>query len=172
MNFSKAFKAVLPDIYRGIWGSMTTAQSSDRRETFTHVEVEEALFTAAELMTSTILSTAMPDYSTDGVIDLWEIETKFSQILTETVDSVSEVAPVLGSEFSSGVKKRQSILIGDIVNSFIECISDAFGPTIEIERTTPRVISVRLSKEVKKKDFIEKEFKSTAYDALRYLLGR
>jgi hypothetical protein len=114
----------------------------------------------------------MPDYSTDGVIDLWEIETKFSQILTETVDSISEVAPVLGSEFSSGVKKRQSILIGDIVNSFIECIGDAFGPAIEIERTTPRVISVRLSKEVKKKDFIEKEFKSTAYDALRYLLER
>jgi len=70
------------------------------------------------------------------------------------------------------VKKRQSILIGDIVNSFIECIGDAFGPAIEIERTTPRVISVRLSKEVKKKDFIEKEFKSTAYDALRYLLER
>jgi hypothetical protein len=119
-----------------------------------------------------MLSSAMPDYSTDGVIDLWEIERKFNQILAETVDSVSEVAPVLGSELSSGVKKRRSILIGDIVNSFIECIGDAFGPAIEIERTTPRVISVRLSREVKKKDFIEKEFKSTAYDALRYLLGR
>jgi diacylglycerol kinase len=172
MNFSKAFKAVLPDIYRRIWGSITTAQSSGRREIFTLLEVEKTLFTAAELMTSTILSSAMPDYSTDGVIDLWEIETKFSQILTETINSVTEVAPLLGGELSSGVKKRQSILISGLVNSFIECVVDAFGSTIEIERTTPRIISVRLSREVKKKDFIEKEFKSTAYDALRYLLGR
>lgn len=114
----------------------------------------------------------MPEYSAEGAINLWEIETKFNQILTETVNSVSEVAPVLGRELSSGVMKRRSIIIGDIVNSFIECIGDAFGPAIEIEHTTPRVISVRLSRDVKKKDFIEKEFKSTAYDVLRYLLGR
>jgi len=123
-------------------------------------------------MTATILSSAMPDCSTDGVIDLWEIETKFSQILNETVNSVSEVAPMLGGELSSRVKKRQSILVDELVNSFIACIGDAFGHEIEIERTTPRVISVRFSGEVKKKDFIEKEFKSTVYDALRYLLGR
>ena len=130
------------------------------------------MFTASELMTSTLLSAAMPDCITEGVIDLWEIETKFNQILAETVNTISEVAPVLGNNLSYGLKCRRSVLIGDVVRDFLECISDAFGEELEIERTTPRLTSIRLSNGVKKKDFIEKEFKSTVYDELKQLLTR
>jgi hypothetical protein len=94
------------------------------------------------------------------------------QILSETVNTILEVAPVLGSNLSYELKCRRSVLIGDVVKDFLECISDAFGEELEIERTTPRLTSIRLSKELKKKDFIEKEFKSTIYDVLRNLIGK
>jgi hypothetical protein len=41
-----------------------------------------------------------------------------------------------------------------------------------VEYATPRVIAISASAEVGKKDFIQKEFKSTMYDVLRNLIGK
>jgi hypothetical protein len=151
---------------------VSNTQSNGRRETMTRLEVEKALFTASEMITSTMFTSAFPDHTNEGSLDLWELEYKITQVLTDTANSIAEVAPTIANDLSFEVKRRRAMLIDDMVNLFIECIRDAFGPLIQVEYATPRVITVSASSEIGKKDFIQKEFKSTTYDVLRNLIGK
>jgi len=143
-----------------------------RRGTLSRLEVEKAIYTASERVSSTIISSALPESAPVGTLDLWELENVITQILTEAVNSVMEVDPVLGEDLSFEIRRRRSALMDDMVSLFLECVRDAFGPSVEIDYITPRIISVRLSKAVSNKDFIQKEFKSTIYEMLRYLIGK
>jgi hypothetical protein len=162
-------------IYRGERGKgilVSNTQSNGRRETMTRLEVEKALFTASEMITSTMFTSAFPEHTNEGSLDLWELEYKITQVLTNTSNSIAEVAPAMANDLSFEVKRRRAMLIDDMVNLFIECLRDAFGPLIHVEYATPRVITISTSVEVGKKDFIQKEFKSTMYDVLRNLIGK
>jgi len=143
-----------------------------RRGTLSRLEVEKAIYTASERIASTIISSALPESAPAGTLDLWELENVITQILTEAVNSVMEVDPILGEDLSFEIRRRRSTLMDDMVSLFLECVRDAFGQSVEIDYTTPRIISVRLSKAVSNKDFIQKEFKSTIYEMLRYLIGK
>lgn len=151
---------------------MSNTQSNSRRETITRLEVEKALFTACEMITSTMFTSAFPEHTREGSLDLWELELKITQVLTDTANSIADVAPAMANDLSFEVKRRRAMLIDDMVNLFIECIRDAFGHLVQVEYTTPRVITISTSPEVGKKDFIQKEFKSTIYDVLRNLIGK
>jgi hypothetical protein len=136
------------------------------------LEVEKALFTASEMITSTMFTSAFPDHTREGSLDLWELEFKITQVLIDTANNIAEVAPAMANGLSFEVKRRRATLIDDMVNLFIECIRDAFGSLVQVEYATPRVIAISASAEVGKKDFIQKEFKSTMYDVLRNLIGK
>ncbi len=151
---------------------MSNTQSNGRRETITRLEVEKALFTASEMIASMMYTSAFPNHTSEGSLDLWELEYKITQVLTDTANSIAEVAPTMANGLSFEVKRRRAILIDDMVNLFIECIRDAFGSLVQVEYTTPRVITIGISPEVGKKDFIQKEFKSIMYDVLRNLIGK
>lgn len=143
-----------------------------RRGKLSRLEVERAIYTASERISSSIIASALPESAPAGTLDLWELENIIMQILTEAVNSVMEVDPILGEDLSFEIRRRRSTLIDDMVSLFLECIRDAFGSSVEIDYPTPRTISVRLSKAVGKRDFIQKEFKSTIYEMLRYLIGK
>jgi hypothetical protein len=143
-----------------------------KRGALSRLEVEKAIYSASERISSTMISSALPESAPSGTIDLWELENIVTQILTDAVNSVMEVDPILGEDLLFEIRRRRSTLIDDIVSLFLECLRDAFGHSVEIDYTTPRIILVRLSKAVSKKDFIQKEFKSTIYEMLRYLIGK
>jgi hypothetical protein len=143
-----------------------------RRGKLSRLEVERAIYTASERISSSIIASALPEFAPAGTLDLWELENIIMQILTEAVNSVMEVDPILGEDLSFEIRRRRSALIDDMVSLFLECVRDAFGSSVEIDYPTPRTISVRLSKAVGKRDFIQKEFKSTIYEMLRYLIGK
>lgn len=151
---------------------MPSAQSNGKREAFSRLEVEKALYAASEMISLTVVSSALPENSNIGSLDLWELENKVTQILTDTVNCINDVAPSMGEDLAFEIKRRRSFLVDDMVNLFLECIKDAFGTAVEVEHTAPRGITIRLSKQIHKKDFINKEFKSTIYDVMRYLLGK
>ena len=151
---------------------MSNTQSNGRREMMSRLEVEKALFTASEMITSTMFTSAFPDHTREGSLDLWELEFKITQVLIDTANNIAEVAPAMANGLSFEVKRRRATLIDDMVNLFIECIRDAFGSLVQVEYATPRVIAISASAEVGKKDFIQKEFKSTMYDVLRNLIGK
>jgi hypothetical protein len=151
---------------------VSNTQSNSRRETITRLEVEKALFTASEMIASMMYTSAFPTHTNDGSLDLWELEYKITQVLTDTANSIAEAAPAMANDLTFEVKRRRAILIDDMVNLFIECMRDAFGPLVQVEYTTPRVIIISVSPEVGKKDFIQKEFKSIMYDVLRNLIGK
>lgn len=143
-----------------------------RRGMLSRLEVERAIYTASERISSSIIALSLPESAPAGTIDLWELENIIIQILTEAVNSVMEVDPILGEDLSFEIRRRRSSLIDDMVSLFLECVRDAFGSSVEIDYPTPRTISVRLSRAVSKRDFIQKEFKSTIYEMLRYLVGK
>jgi len=151
---------------------VSNTQSNGRRETITRLEVEKALFTASEMIASMMYSSAFPAHTNEGSLDLWELEYKITQVLTDTANSIAGVAPAMANDLTFEVKRRRAILIDDMVNLFIECMRDAFGHMVQVEYTTPRVITISVSPEVGKKDFIQKEFKSIMYDVLRNLIGK
>jgi len=151
---------------------VSNTQSNGRREMMSRLEVEKALFTASEMITSTMFTSAFPDHTREGSLDLWELEFKITQVLIDTANNIAEVAPAMANGLSFEVKRRRATLIDDMVNLFIECIRDAFGSLVQVEYATPRVIAISASAEVGKKDFIQKEFKSTMYDVLRNLIGK
>jgi len=151
---------------------VSNTQSNSRRETITRLEVEKALFTASEMIASMMYSSAFPDHAGEGSLDLWELEYKITQVLTDTANNIAETAPAMANDLTFEVKRRRAILINDMVNLFLECMRDAFGHLVLVEYTTPRVITIRVSPEIGKKDFIQKEFKSIMYDVLRNLIGK
>ena len=151
---------------------MPSAQFNGKREAISRLEVEKALYAASEMISYAVVSSALPDDSNIGSIDLWELENKITQILTDTVNCINDVAPSMGEDLAFEIKRRRSSLVDEMVNLFLGCIKDAFGSMVEVEHTAPRGITVRLSKKVRNKDFINKEFKYTIYDVMRYLLGK
>jgi hypothetical protein len=144
----------------------------NKRGMLSRLEVERAIYTASERISSSIIALSLPESATVGTIDLWELENIIMQILTEAINSVIDVDPILGEDLSFEIRRRRSSLIDDMVSLFLECIRDAFGNSVEIDYPTPRTIAVRLSRSVSKRDFIQKEFKSTIYEMLRYLIGK
>jgi hypothetical protein len=151
---------------------VSNTQSNSRRETITRLEVEKALYTASEMISSMMYASAFPTHTSEGSLDLWELEYKITQVLTDTANSIAEAAPAMANDLTFEVKRRRAILINDMVNLFIECMRDAFGSQFRVEYTTPRVITVSVSPEIGKKDFIQRELKSIMYDVLRNLIGK
>jgi len=149
---------------------LDSAQFNGKRESVYRLEVEKALYSAAEVISSTIVTAALPNDAV-GCLDLWELENKITRSLTEAVNSINEVAPALGEDLSFEIKRRRSFLVNDLVNLFVECLKDAYGQSVEVDRRSARRILIKLSN-ARNKDFIKKEFKSTVYDVLRYLLGK
>ena len=150
---------------------MPTAQFNGKREAVSRLEVEKALYSASDVLASVIIDSLLPNDSNSRTLDLLELESRITQILAKTVDSISEVAPSMSEDLSFEIKRRRSMLVDDLINLFTECLKDAFGPSVKIEHHSPRKISVRISGKFTKKDFILKDFRATIYDVLRYLLG-
>jgi hypothetical protein len=150
---------------------LPTAQFNGKREAVSRLEVEKALYLASDAVASAIINSLLPCDSNIGTLDLWELENRITQILAKTVDSISEVAPSMGEDLSFEIKRRRSMLVDDLINLFTECLKDAFGPSVKIEHSSARKVSVRLSSKIARKDFIQKDFRATIYDVLRYLLG-
>lgn len=149
---------------------MTRASPLRRRESLTRLGVDKAIYSASEKISDLIYASAFPAHSTEGYIDLWELESVVSAILTETINELTMVDPAIGEEFSFEVKNRPS-LIDDMVTLILECVKDAFGSSIEIEYPTPRIIFLK-SLWVRSKSFIRKEFRLTIYELLSGLVKK
>ncbi|MGQ9759222.1 MAG: hypothetical protein ACUVQ5_01420 [Candidatus Methanomethylicaceae archaeon] len=150
---------------------MTKTSPLRRRESMTRFEVDKALFTASEKISSLFYSSAFPKHSIEGQIDLWDLESTVSAILTEAVNEITSVDPVSGDKLSFEIKNR-STLVDDIVMLLLEHVKDAFGPSIEIYYPAPRIISIKPTALIRKKEFIQKEFEITIYETLIGLLRR
>lgn len=150
---------------------MTKTSPLRRRESLTRLGVDKAIYSASEKISQLLYSSAFPQYSREGYIDLWELESIVSAILTEAINEITAVDPATGEAFSFEIKNRSS-LIDDMVTLILECIRDAFGSSVEIDYPTPRIISVRPVFNICKRDFIQKEFKITIYEVLARLLRK
>ena len=149
---------------------MTRTSPLRRRESLTRLGVDKAIYSASEKISDLIYSSAFPANSTEGYIDLWELESAVSVIFTETINELTTVDPVKGEEFSFGVKNRPS-LIDDIVTLVLDCVKDALGSSINIEYPTPRIIFLR-SLWNRPKSFLRKEFRLTIYEVLSGLIKK
>lgn len=149
---------------------MTRTSPLRRRESLTRLGVEKAIYTASEKISDLIFASAFPAGSTEGCIDIWELEGVVGAILTETVNELTAVDPVIGEEFSFEVKSRTN-LVDEIVTHIIECIKDAFGASIEIDYPTPKIIFLR-SLWGRSKGFIKKEFCLIIHEILSSLIKR
>ncbi|MEM4658764.1 MAG: hypothetical protein QXX77_10140 [Candidatus Methanosuratincola sp.] len=149
---------------------MTRTSPLRRRESLTRLGVDKAIYSASEKISDLIYASAFPAHSTEGYIDLWELESVVSAILTETVNELTTVDPAAGEEFSFEVKNHPS-LIDDIVTLVLECVKDAFGSSIEIEYPTPRIIFLK-SLWGRSKSFIKREFRLTIYEILVGLIKK
>lgn len=150
---------------------MTKTSPLRRRESLTRLGVDKAIFTASEKISDLIHSSAFPENSTDGYIDLWELEGVVSTILTDTINELTNIDPATGEEFAFQIRNRPSLL-DDIVSLVLDCIKDAFGSSIDIDYPTPRIISLRLFSSRSKMNFIKREFRITIYEVLVGLVRR
>ncbi|MCX8181762.1 MAG: hypothetical protein N3D12_01460 [Candidatus Methanomethyliaceae archaeon] len=149
---------------------MTRTSPLRRRESLTRIGVDKAIYAASEKISDLIYSSAFPTHSMEGYIDLWELESAVSAILTETVNELTTLDPATGEEFLFEAKNRPS-LIDDMVTLILDCVKDAFGSSIEIEYPTPRIIFLK-SLWSKSKSFIKREFRLTIYEMLIRLIKK
>ena len=150
---------------------MPNTQYNGKKEALTRLELEKILYSASEKVSSTILSSAMPEFERRGTIDLWELDNALGSVLNATVKSVGSIDPSLAEGLSFEIKRRKSTLLDDLVSLLLESLKDAYRESIEIDYPTPRIIHIRFMKGAEKTSFIRKEFGSKVYEILRHLIG-
>ncbi|MCX8170039.1 MAG: hypothetical protein N3D72_03000 [Candidatus Methanomethyliaceae archaeon] len=144
---------------------MTKISHLRRRESFTKLEVEMAIFDACERIASYIFSRAFPKNACEGIIDLWELEITVDSILTDIIEKISLIDPVTAEVLSYEIREKPH-LIDRAIPSMLECIKDAFGSLIMISNLNPRTIQIRLSPFIKNRNFIRKDLRTIIYEIM------
>jgi hypothetical protein len=133
-----------------------------RKGSFTKLEVEKAIFEACERISSLLYSNIFKN--DEGIIDLWDRELKINSIILDTIEKISFVDPALAEVLSLETKRRYGFT-KEIISSIMECLKDAFGSSIIIRDTSPRMIYLKHYL-IGNKEFIQKEFKFIIYDII------
>lgn len=137
-----------------------------RKGSFTKLEVEKAIYEACERISNLFYSSIFKN--DEGIIDIWDIELKINSIILEAIEKISFVDPAIAEVLSLETKRRYGFT-KEIVSSIMECLKDAFGSSIIIRDTSPRMIYLKHYL-VGNKGFIQKEFKHVIYDVILGLI--
>ncbi|RZN57197.1 MAG: hypothetical protein DSO09_00555 [Candidatus Methanomethylicota archaeon] len=137
-----------------------------RKGSFTKLEVEKAIYEACERISNLFYSSIFKN--DEGIIDIWDIELKINSIILEAIEKISFVDPAIAEVLSLETKRRYGFT-KEILSSVMECLKDAFGSSIIIRDTSPRMIYLKHYL-VGNKGFIQKEFKHAIYDVILGLI--
>jgi hypothetical protein len=137
-----------------------------RKGSFTKLEVEKAIYEACERISNLFYSSIFKN--DEGIIDIWDIELKIKSIILEAIEKISFVDPAIAEVLSLETKRRYGFT-KEILSSVMECLKDAFGSSIIIRDTSPRMIYLKHYL-VGNKGFIQKEFKHAIYDVILGLI--
>ncbi len=137
-----------------------------RKGSFTKLEVEKAIYEACERISSLFYSSIFKN--NEGIIDIWEMELKINSIILEAIEKISFIDPAIAEILSLETKRRYGF-IREIVSSIMECLKDAFGSSIIIRDSSPRMIYLKHYL-IGNKEFIQKEFKHVIYDIIMGLI--
>ncbi|MCS7098505.1 MAG: hypothetical protein NZ922_05975 [Candidatus Methanomethyliaceae archaeon] len=144
---------------------MTKISHLRRRESFTKLEIEMAIFDACERMASYIFSRIFPKNSYEGIIDLWELEITVDSILADVIEKISLIDPATAEVLSYEIREKPH-LIDRAIPSMLECIKDAFGSLIMISNINQRTIQVKLSPLIRNRSFIRKDLRTILYEII------
>ncbi|MCQ5337371.1 MAG: hypothetical protein NO475_04160 [Candidatus Methanomethylicia archaeon] len=137
-----------------------------RKGSFTKLEVEKAIYEACERISNLFYSSIFKN--DEGIIDIWDIELKINSIILEAIEKISFVDPAIAEVLSLETKRRYGFT-KEILSSVMECLKDAFGSSIIIRDTSPRMIYLKHYL-LGNKGFIQKEFKHAIYDVILGLI--
>lgn len=149
---------------------MSRTPSNRRRNSLVKIEIDKILYSTSELISSQVLSIAVPANGSKGVIEMWELENRLTPTFNSAINSIRDVSAVKAEDLSFELTRRGSAIVDDLISLLLECLRDAFRASVDIDYPIPRTIHVIFKSKVDNTSFIKKEYTSKVYEVLKHLL--